>query len=202
MKPKIILTIVLLILIIGCTKIEQKHEVEKMSKKALFIIAQEDYQDKEYGDTKKVLEDAGVEVITASKEVGPCQGAFGLTTEATVALTEVNVSDYDAIVFIGGSGASVYQHDTQAHLTAQEAINRNKILAAICISPTTLAYAGVLEGKKATVWDDGKRTQAKILEENGATFTGEEVTVDGNIITANGPPAAEKFGQAILEKLK
>jgi protease I len=200
MKPKIILTLIFLILIIGCT--EQKPEVNKMPKKALLIVAQEGYQDHEYGETKKVLEEGGVEVITASKEVGPCQGSFGSSTEATVALAEVNVDDYDAIVFIGGSGASVYQHDVQAHLTAQEAINRNKILAAICISPTTLAYAGVLEGKKATVWDDGQRTQAKILEDNGATYLAEDVVVDGNIITANGPPAAEKFGQAILEKLK
>jgi putative intracellular protease/amidase len=28
------------------------------------------------------------------------------------------------------------------------------------------------------------------------------VVEDGNIITANGPKAAEKFGQKILEKLK
>ena len=89
--------------------------------KALFIIAQENYQDHEYGAPKKILEDAGVEVITASKNVGTCTGSFGATTESTLALSDVNVSDYDAIVFIGGSGARVYQHDVQAHLTAQEA---------------------------------------------------------------------------------
>ena len=169
--------------------------------KVLFIIAQQDYQDHEYGAPKKILEDAGIETITASKEIGTCHGAFGATTEATVAIADVNVSDYDAIIFIGGAGAVNYQHDVQAHLTAQEAINRGKLLGAICIAPTILAYAGVLEGKKATVWNqDGK--QAEILTKNGAEFVDELIVVDGKILTANGPPAAEEFGKKILEMLK
>jgi len=169
--------------------------------KALMIIAQENYQDHEYNDTKKILEDANVEIITSSESVGLCKGAFGATTEATVALSEVNVSDYDAIIFIGGSGAKNYQKNVQAHLTAQEAINRNKLLAAICIAPTILAYAGVLDGKKATVWNEDNQ-QSKILEENGSIFVDETVVVDGKIITANGSPAAEQFGKKILEMLQ
>ncbi len=74
-------------------------------------------------------------------------------------------------------------------------------MGAICIAPTILAYAGVLEGKKATVWNqDGK--QAEILTKNGAEFVDELVVVDGKIVTANGPPAAEAFGKKILEMLK
>ena len=170
-------------------------------KRALFIIAQKDYQDYEYGAPKKILEEDGIEVITASKQIGICQGAFGGSAEATIAIADVNVSEYDVIVFIGGAGAVGYQHDVQAHLTAQEAINRGKILAAICISPTTLAYAGVLEGKKATVWNQDEK-QAEILTKNGAEFVDQPVVVDGKIITANGPPAAEEFGKEILEMLK
>ncbi|MBU0457775.1 MAG: DJ-1/PfpI family protein [Nanoarchaeota archaeon] len=169
--------------------------------KALFIIAQEGYQDIEYKTPKKILEENGIEVITASKKTGTCKGALGGSTEATISINDVDVYDYDAIVFIGGPGARDYQHDVKAHLTAQEAINRDKILAAICIAPIILAYADVLEGKKATIWNnDGK--QQEILEKNGATYTGEDVTTDGKIITANGPRAAEKFGNKIVELLK
>lgn len=169
--------------------------------RALFIIAQENFQDHEYGTPKKILEDAGVEVVTASKQIGPCKGSFGAAAEATISLADVDVSDYDAVVFVGGSGAIEYKHDVQAHLTAQEAVNRGKVLGAICIGPAILAYADVLEGKKATIWnEDGQ--QYKILEANGATFVDEKVVVDGKIITANGPPAAEEFGKKILELLK
>ena len=41
----------------------------------------------------------------------------------------------------------------------------------------------------------------KILKENGAIYIDENVVVDGKLITANGPIAAEKFGQKILEIL-
>jgi protease I len=170
-------------------------------KKALFIVAQNGYQPKEYGVPKKILEDAGIEVITASKKVGLCKSMGEATTEATVSISEVNVSDYDAIVFIGGPGATQFHKDVEAHLTCQEAINRGKVLAAICIAPLTLAYADVLEGKKVTVWnEDGK--QAEVLTKSGAEFVDEPVVVDGKVITANGPQAAEEFGKKILELLK
>ena len=169
--------------------------------KILFIIAQEGFQDHEYGAPKKILEESGYEVVTGSKEIGKCKGVFGLEVEAAVALSEVNVDDYRAVLFAGGPGAYVYQHDVQAHLTIQEAINRGKVLGAICIAPTILAYAGVLEGKKATVWNgDGK--QQEVLEKKGAIFMDEAVVVDGKIVTANGPPAAEEFGKKVLEVLK
>ena len=73
-----------------------------------------------------------------------------------------------------------------------------KIIAAICIAPVTLANAGILNGKKATVFPSGKND----LIRNGAKYTGDSVTVDGNIITANGPMAAEAFGKKIVEMLK
>lgn len=204
MKPKLLITFALLTLfLLTACQPEEKikpTEVEKM-KKALFIIAPEGYQPLEYQISKKILEDNHVQVITASKEAGTCTDKVGGTTQATVALRDISVPDYDAIVFIGGPGAATYQHDGEAHLTAQEAVNRNKILAAICIAPTILAYAKVLEGKKATVWNsDGQ--QAEILTKNGATFTNQSVTIDGNLITANGPPAAEEFAKAILKKLR
>tara|TARA_Y100000310_G_C20662322_1_gene805448 strand:+ start:1698 stop:2213 length:516 start_codon:yes stop_codon:yes gene_type:complete len=169
--------------------------------KILFIVAQEGFQDHEYGKPREILEQAGYEVVIGSKEKGKCVGAFGLEVEAVVSISEVDVSDYGGVVFVGGPGAYVYQQDVQAHLTAQEAVNRGKVLGAICIAPTILAYAGVLEGKKATVWnEDGK--QQEVLEKSGATFVDELVVVDGKIVTANGPPAAEEFGKKLLEVLK
>ena len=168
--------------------------------KALFIVAQHGYQPFEYATPKRILENSGIEVITASKNVGICTTTDGNTVEATIAISDVDVSDYDAIVFIGGPGAVGYQHDVQAHLTAQEAVNRGKVLAAICIAPVILAQAGVLEGKKATIWN-GDNKQDKVLTDNGATYTGEPVTVDEKIITANGPPAAEEFGRKVLEMI-
>jgi protease I len=169
--------------------------------KALFIIAQEGFQEHEYNKPKEILEEAGIEVITASKKAGLCTSPTGSTTEAQISLQEVNVKDYLILLFVGGPGARVYQLDKEAHRLAQEAIVQNKILAAICIAPTILAYAGVLAKKRATVWNSDNK-QAFLLQQYGATYSNKPVLVDGNIITANGPPAAEQFAMEILELVK
>jgi len=168
--------------------------------KVLFIVAQKGYQDWEYNTPKNILENARIEVITAAEEIGECWGKMGSKTQATISLDKVTVSEYEAIILIGGPGAVKYQQNKIIHLIVQEANKQNKILAAICIAPTILAYAKVLNGIKATVWNEDEKQQ-KILEVNGAIYTGEEVTIDKNIITANGPSAAEHFGQSILKKI-
>ena len=102
------------------------------------------------------------------------------------------------IVFVGGPGAPVYQTNQDALRIAQETINLNKLLCAICIAPTILAVAGVLKNKRATVWNEDKQQQA-FLEKYGATYTGEPVTIERNIITCNGPAYVKEFAKAILE---
>jgi protease I len=72
---------------------------------------------------------------------------------------------------------------------------QSKPIAAICISPVILAHAGLLKGKKATVWPDGKDELVK----NGAIYTGNPIEIDSGIITANGPLAAKEYGKAILK---
>lgn len=170
-------------------------------KKALIIIAQEGFQDQEFSVPYEKLQENGVEVEIASKETGKAVGKFGKEVEAKIALSDVNVDNYDVVIFIGGPGAVNYQQDYNAHRIAQEAVSKGKILAAICIAPTILAEAGVLEGVSATCWNGSDGTQGLLLQDRGANFTNEELTVDGNIITANGPEAAEKFANKILEKL-
>jgi|TARA_B100002003_G_scaffold227839_1_gene235747 protease I len=167
--------------------------------KVLVVIAQEGYQDRELEGTRNGLLEAGFEVILACKEAGPCTGSIGGSEEAAVALRDVDVRDYDRIAFVGGPGAGAYSSDPDALHLAQETVRAEKPLGAICIAPTILAKAHVLEGKRATVWDsEGK--QAGILEQYGAEYTGESVTVDGMIVTANGPDAAIEFGKTFASR--
>ncbi len=167
-----------------------------MPRNALIILAQEGYQDVEYQGTRKGLEDGGFTVVVASKRAGPCSGKLGGTEHATVALRDVDVREYDRIAFIGGPGAADYASDPDALRVANDAARAEKPLGAICIAPTILAKARVLEGRRATVWDHGGE-QAALLEQYGALYTGDTVTVDGRIVTGNGPDAAEEFGKAL-----
>lgn len=163
---------------------------------ALIIIAKEGYQDLEEAGTRRSLTEAGFAITTASISTGPCHGKLGGTLEATVSLRDVDVSDYDRIAFIGGPGARLLADDQEATRIARDTVRLGRPLGAICIAPRILAAAGVLQGKRATVWN-GDSEQGSYLEEQGALFTGEGVTVDGLIVTANGPPVAEAFGKAL-----
>ena len=70
-------------------------------KKALVIIAQEGFQDKELEGTRKGLADAGFEIVLASTSAGECHGKFGGVEHAKITLTNVNIGDYDRVAYIG-----------------------------------------------------------------------------------------------------
>ena len=166
-------------------------------KKALFIIAPKNFREEELFEPKEILEKAGIKTVIASRNVGTIMGLGGETVKASIALEDVDIKNYNAIVFIGGPGASAYFDDAKARQIAKQAVEKGKILGAICIAPSILANAGLLKGKKATAFSD----QAENLHEKGADYTGKDVTIDGKIITANGPSAAKQFGETITNAL-
>ena len=176
---------------------------ELQGKKVAMIIAFRDFRDEEYMIPKKVLESAGAEIITVSTSLGEAIGKLGGEAEVNALLKDIKVEDYDAVLFIGGPGAFKYIDDETCHQIAREIIENNKVLGAICIAPTILAKAGVLEGKKAVVWSSVMdKSAVKILKEAKAVYQDNPVVVDGKIITASGPIAAKKFAEAIIETLK
>lgn len=134
----------------------------------------------------------------ASAKLGKAVGLLGAIVTAEIGLDQVKVDDYDAVVFVGGGGSSVYFDDKKALSIASEAFKKGKKTCAICIAPVILANAGVLKSKKATVWD-GEYVEK--IESKGAKYTGKSVEVDGNVITAKGPTAAREFGRAIAKSL-
>ena len=172
------------------------------NKKVAMVIAFRDFKDEEHFVPRKILEEAGAEIIVVSDKVGIACGSEGGETEADIKLGDLNVSEFDAIIFAGGPGALNHLDNDDSYRIVREIVDQDKVLAAICISPVILAKAGVLSGKKATVWTNPlNKNPKKILEENGAEYQDKDVVIDGKIITASGPQAAEKFGREIVKIL-
>ena len=166
-------------------------------KKVLLVIAQKDFRDEEYLRPKEILLGRGAEVITASSSLNPARGKLGAVVQPDIALADARAGDYDALVFIGGTGSEQYWDDPVAHALARDAAAQGKIIGAICIAPVILARAGVLKGRKATVW----ASEAKQIEEYGAVYTGADVQRDATIITGAGPFASEEFGRELSKAL-
>ncbi len=167
-------------------------------KKVLIIIAPKDFRDEELLVPLEMLRKAGANVTVASLKKGVAEGMLGTKFEVNYTIEEVDPDEYDAILFAGGVGATVYFHNDYVLNMVRKEYENGKIIGAICIAPVILANAGILNGKKATVWPSEK----KVLEEKGAIYTGEPVTVDGRIVTANGPKAAEKYAEAVIKLLE
>jgi protease I len=215
MKKNLIFILIIVILIVagfciykGLTKreIPKKEEITMPKnlegKKVVMIVAFRDFRDEEYFTPKEILEKAGAEVKTASNKMGTAIGADGGDVKIDLLVSEIDPADFDAVVFIGGPGCLDNLDNENSYQVARETVSQNKVLTSICISPVILAKAGVLEGKKATVWSSTMdKSPVKILKENGAIYQDENVVVDGKIITANGPNAAKEFGEAIVEAL-
>lgn len=178
-------------------------KVGERKRKVVFVIAFEDFRDREYFVPREILEKGDVEVKTISNKKGLAIGADGGEVEVDFLITEINPSDFDAVIFIGGPGCLKFLNNENSYRLISATLDTGKILASICISPVILAKAGVLENKRATVWHSTlDKSPIEALEQNGAEFVDQSVVQDSNIITANGPEVAEEFSNKILENLR
>lgn len=166
--------------------------------KVLMIIAFENFRDEELFTPKNILEKNGIKVDIASTKKGVAKGMLGAKVNVELTIDNVKENEYDGIIFVGGIGSEILFNNTYALNLAYKFYKNKKVVGAICLAPGILANSGILKGKKATCWSSA----SDILKKNGAIYTGNLVEVDGNILTGNGPEAAEKFGMEILKLLK
>lgn len=171
-------------------------------KKILMIVAPRNFRDEEFFTPKRIFEAAGLKVETASSALGIAYGKFGGQVMVDYLLEQVEVANYRAVIFVGGPGVRDYFTNPEIHTLIQEAVEQKLLLGAICSAPVILARAGILKGKKATVWSSPEdQTAIQDLMAGGARYLPEDVVIDRRLITARGPEAAEGFAQAILKNL-
>lgn len=169
-------------------------------KKVLMVIAPDQFRDEELLVPRRMLEAAGAEVLVASRSKMECQGMLGAKVKPDMLISEARINEFDAIVVVGGMGSPEYLWgDAMLHALLAKCHAANKPTTAICLSGAVLARAGVLRGHRATVYKTPETM--KEFEKGGAHYSGEAVTVDGNLITGENPDAAQKFAEALVEKL-
>lgn len=164
----------------------------------LIILPATNFNEIEYLSVKTVLENSGFNTFTASDANGLCVGQNGLKVKADVSFFNMHESNFIAIVFIGGPGIKKYWSNPSLHSIANKFLKKNKIVGAICSSPVILAKAGLLSGYETTCFENDKQE----LEKEGVAYKNLPVVISKNLITANGPSAAQDFAEKIIEKIK
>ena len=183
----------------------KKNLLETMEekKKILMAVSFDDFRDEEYFIPKEIFEQAGFEVETTSLQKGIAKGILGGEAVIDLIVEDVQVIKYEAVVFCGGSGMAEKLDNEVFQNLAKDFNKENKLITAICVAPALLAKAGILKDKEATVWSSAlNKDYIEILKEKGTTYKDESVVISGQVVTANGPEAAKKFGETIIRLLK
>lgn len=135
----------------------------------------------------QIVSTTGEQIITSSHGVK-------IVTDALI--EDIDTSDADLLMIPGGLPGSV---NLCNHPLVREAIlkqyNAGKLVSAICAGPMIFGSLGISEGKRCTCYPgcEGDLT--------GATYTAELVTVDGNVITGEGPAATFPYAYTLCEML-
>jgi protease I len=168
--------------------------------KILMVISEDLFRDEEFAEPFKLYTSAGHKVTVASTSLKEAVGELGMRLRPEITLDDVDPAEFDAISIAGGDGTPTYLwSNTRLHWIVDEMSRNGKVVGAICFAPVVLAKAGLLKGKKCTVW----RTPESVseIENAGCLLLPDHVVVDGNIVTGDGPEAAVDFGRAVLRVL-
>jgi protease I len=166
----------------------------------LMVIAPEDFRDEELFEPKGIFEEKGAEVTIASTSTDTARGMLGGEVKPDLAISDVDVGNYDAILIVGGVGSQDYLwEDEELRTLVTEAYSKDNVVAAICLSPVVLAKAGVLAGKRATVFPD--QGAINELEQNGATYVDQSVVVSDRVVTGRDTASAEEVALKICSLL-
>lgn len=156
----------------------------------------EGFEEIEFSTIVDILRRAGIDVTVAGLKEGVIDGAHGVRITPDTQLDKVSADDFDAIILPGGYPGFVNLGDSEKVLKlVKEMHDRNKYVTAICGAPSVLAKAGVIQGKRATIYPGMEDTLT------GAQPSDERVVVDGKIITSRGPGTAMEFAIKLVEVL-
>ncbi len=144
-----------------------------------------------------------VELISAGlKPV--LRATFGFSVMPHAQISELDLNDFDALAVPGGfAGAGFYDEalsepflDVIRHFDVQD-----QPIASVCVASIALGAAGIINGRRATIYHQigGKRKGQ--LEQYGALFVDQAVVDDGGIISSTGPGTAIEVALRLLANL-
>jgi protein deglycase len=146
-----------------------------------------------------ILRRANINTSIIGVEGKKVTGAHNITVISDKTLDDVTIDKLDAIILPGGAPGFINLQNNKTVLSMiKEAYEKKKIVAAICASPSVLATAGIIEGKKVTIYQGMEEK----IKKAGGIVQDDLVVVDDTIITSKGPATTMLFALKLVELLK
>ena len=140
-----------------------------------------------------LLRRAGIDLTIASFNSN-VTGSHNLTYTNVNIINDLDYTSFDSLILPGGAHYKTIESSEYILNIIKYFMDNNKIVSAICASPTIIGKLGYLKNKNYTCF---KSMNADF----GGKFIDAYVVVDGNLITAKSAAASIDFAYAIIEKL-
>lgn len=128
-------------------------------------------------------------------------GMARMTVQADLSIEQIRTSQITALILIGGAGVkNALWHNPILHNKLREADQQKILIAAICLAPITLVYAGLAVGKQIACY--ATQETKSILQQHGIAIANQPLLSHRHILTANGPKASMAFTETILSYLE
>ena len=162
----------------------------------IYLFLAQGFEEMEAIAPLDVLRKSGLEVKTVGVGNQIVSGNVHVPIKADMLTTDLDFSTIDALIIPGGYGGAKRLLKSDIVLDAVRYCHeKGGIIGAICAGPSVLEKAGILDGKTITCYPG---IEEWFLEKN-IKVTGDDVTCDGNIVTAKGPGVALDFAFTLLE---
>ncbi len=164
-----------------------------------YVFLADGFEDIEALAPIDILRRGGVDVVTVSINEDPfVTSAHRMVVLGDVTFEEAgDFADADILMLPGGMPGAA---NLDMHEGVKDALLRQhqqgKLIGAICAAPFVLGKLGLLKGRRATCYPGFESYL------DGADYTAELFTTDGNIVTGEGPAAAMPYGYEILRLLE
>jgi protease I len=123
---------------------------------------------------------------------------LGYTWDADLAFSEVDPSDYVALVVPGGRAPEYIRNDPDVQRIIRHFFEDERPVAQLCHAPLALAATGVLEGRRSAAYP----ALEPDVEAAGAEFVDGAGVVDGLMVSARAWPDHPEWMREFMRVLK
>ena len=164
------------------------------------ILVTDGFEQVELTEPKNALQAAGAETLIVSPKDEQVRGwnftDWGEKLPVDLKLDEAKPEDFDALLLPGGVlNPDALRIEPKAVAFVKAFFDAGKPVASICHGPWTIIETGAARGRRMTSWPSLKSD----LENAGADWVDEEVTVDRNLVTSRKPEDIPAFNAKMIE---
>ncbi len=173
------------------------HHEHDLSGKKVAFLATDGFEDSEFTEPWKAVEEAGATPEVISVKGGQIRGKNDTAVSVDHTVDEVEASHYDGLVLPGGlNNPDKLRMNEQAVSFARAFFEQGKPVGVICHGAWTLVEADVVRGRTLTSFPSIKTD----IQNAGGNWVDEEVVVDRGLVSSRKPSDLPAFTAKIVEE--